>query len=141
MSEWLILSLIYVVFGWFKTKSKHKNKIKSNSLISDLSKSFTDVFKDESDYSVPIKNPDNIQKTVYDDSSLDNEYIEEEIVSKTDDSEITGKNSDFKKMNADNQKKIKRDLNTLIRDKTELKNFMIFKEVLDKPRALKKNIR
>ena len=141
MSEGVILSLIYLAYSWFNKKSKKKVKYQNKSFIDDFLKSLTSVFKDRPDYINTAENPNNIGPALFNEALLKNENIVQVTNSKIDDSEIIKEDSAFKKINLHKKKKIKRDLKTLIKNKVELRNLIILKEVLDKPRALKKNIR
>ena len=141
MNEGLILSLIYLAYSWFNKKSKKEVKYQNKSFIDDFSKNFTSGFKDRPDYINTAESPNNIGPVSFNDSLLNDKNIVQVTNSKTDDSEIIKEDSAIKKINLHKKKKIKRDLKTLIKNKIELRNFIILKEVLDKPRALKKNIR
>jgi len=154
MGNWLFLMLLYVFFGWMKKKQRDKAREKIESQESWDTGDFVEfgegildrILGEDGDKKDEIISDQNINE--YEESDLDVEIIEE-------DKEITKippaiiveektKNLE-KEVSARYDYRVKRKninvLNTLIDIKNPGKTGIIFREILDKPRSLRKKIR
>ena len=154
MGNWLFLMLLYVFFGWMKKKQRDKAREKIESQESWDTGDFVEfgegildnILGKDADKKDEIISEQNINE--YEESDLDVEIIEEDkenaeippaiiVEEKTENLE--------KEVSARYYYRIKRKninvLNTLIDINNPAKTAIIFREILDQPRSLRKKIK
>ena len=152
MGNWLFLMLLYVFFGWMKKKQRDKAREKIESQESWDTGDFVEfgggildsiLGEDEQDKIISEQNVNEYKK-----SDLDIEIIEEnkEHDQIRHDIIIEEKKENIeKKVSTRYDHRIKRKninvLNTLIDINNPAKTAIIFKEIFDKPRSLRRKIR
>ena len=154
MGNWLFLMLLYVFFGWMKKRQRDKAREKIESQESWDTGDFVEfgegildnILGKDADKKDEIISEQNVNE--YEESDLDVEIIEENkenaeippaiiVEKKTENLE--------KEVSARDYYRIKRKninvLNTLIDINNPAKTAIIFREILDKPRSLRRKIR
>ncbi len=154
MGNWLFLMLLYVFFGWMKKKQRDKAREKIESQESWDTGDFVEfgegildrILGEDEDKKDEIISEQNINE--YEESDLDVEIIEEdkEIAKIPPAIIVEEKTKNLEKeVSARYDYRVKRKninvLNTLIDINNPVKTGIIFREILDKPRSLRKKIR
>ena len=154
MGNWLFLMLLYVFFGWMKKRQRDKAREKIESQESWDTGDFVEfgderldkILGEDGDKKDEIISEQNVNE--YEESDLDVEIIEEH----KENAEIPPaiiveekRENLVKEVSARYDYKIKRKninvLNTLNDIKNPAKTAIIFREILDKPRSLRRKIR
>jgi len=154
MGNWLFLMLLYVFFGWMKKKQRDKAREKIESQESWDTGDFVEfgegildnILGKDADKKDEIISEQNINE--YEESDLDVEVIEEDKkIAKIPPAIIVEKKTENleKEVSARYDYRVKRKninvLNTLIDINNPAKTAIIFREILDQPRSLRKKIK
>ena len=154
MGNWLFLMLLYVFFGWMKKRQRDKAREKIESQESWDTGDFVEfgegildnILVKDADKKDEIISEQNVDE--YEESDLDIEIIEEDIENaKIPPAIIVEKKTEnlVKEVSARYDYRIKRKninvLNTLNDINNPAKTAIIFREILDKPRSLRRKIR
>jgi len=154
MGNWLFLMLLYVFFGWMKKRQRDKAREKIESQESWDTGDFVEfgegildnILGKDADKKDEIISEQNVNE--YEESDLDVEIIEEnkENAEIPPSIIVEKKTENLKKeVSARYDYRIKRKninvLNTLIDINNPAKTAIIFREILDKPRSLRRKIR
>tara|TARA_B100000929_G_scaffold116464_1_gene92359 strand:+ start:145 stop:609 length:465 start_codon:yes stop_codon:yes gene_type:complete len=154
MGNWLFLMLLYVFFGWMKKKQRDKAREKIESQESWDTGDFVEfgegildnILGKDADKKDEIISEQNINE--YEESDLDVEVIEEDKkIAKIPQAIIVEKKTENleKEVSARYDYRVKRKninvLNTLIDINNPAKTAIIFREILDQPRSLRKKIK
>ena len=150
MGNWLFLMLLYAFFGWMKKKQKDKfiknedNSIEKSSSILDFGEGILNALI--GDEKVPIQNQENIENVfeLEDDDLASNIKLDEEVLVVTNDAEIFDEEQQTKSNIFPSRSKAKElpknkgnILAGLIDLNDPVKTGVIFKEIFDKPKALR----
>ena len=151
MGNWLFLMLLYAFFGWMKKKQKDKfikknedNGSEKSSSIVDFGEGFLNALI--GDEKVPIQNQKNIENVFeMEDADLDSDIkLDEEVLVVTNDAEIfdeklqTKSNIFSPRSRAKELPKNKGNILVGLIDLNDpVKTGVIFKEIFDKPKALR----
>ena len=154
MGNWLFLMLLYAFFGWMKKKQRDKAREKIESQESwdtrdvvEFGEGILDnILGKDADKKDEISSEQNINE--YEESDLDVEVIEEDKkIAKIPQAIIVEKKTENleKEVSARYDYRVKRKninvLNTLIDINNPAKTAIIFREILDQPRSLRKKIK
>ena len=154
MGNWLFLMLLYVFFGWMKKKQRDKAREKIESQESWDTGDFVEfgegildnILGKDADKKDEIISEQNNNE--YEESDLDVEVIEEDKkIAKIPQAIIVEKKTENleKEVSARYDYRVKRKninvLNTLIDINNPAKTAVIFREILDQPRSLRKKIK
>lgn len=151
MGNWLFLMLLYAFFGWMKKKQKDKfikknedNGSEKSSSIADFGEGFLNALI--GDEKVPIQNQENIENVfeLEDDDLASDIKLDEEVLVAENDAEIFDEKLQTKSNNSSSRPKTKElpknkgnILAGLIDLNDPVKTGVIFKEIFDKPKALR----
>ena len=151
MGNWLFLMILYAFFGWMKKKQKDKFIKKSEDNSSEKSSSIVEFGEGIlnaliGDEKVPVQNQENIENVfeLEDDDLASNIKLDEEVLVVTNDAEIFDEKLQTKS-NIFSPRSIKKELPQnkgnilagLIDLNDPVKTGVIFKEIFDKPKALR----
>ena len=154
MGNWLFLMILYVFFGWMKKRQRDKAREKIESQEGWNTGDFVEfgeeildrILGEDGDKKDEIISEQNVDE--YEESDLDIEIIEEDKENaKIPPAIIVEKKTEnlVKEVSARYDYRIKRKninvLNTLNDIKNPAKTAIIFREILDKPRSLRRKIR
>ena len=154
MGNWLFLMLLYVFFGWMKKRQRDKAREKIESQEGWNTGDFVEfgeeildrILGEDGDKKDEIISEQNVDE--YEESDLDIEIIEEDKENaKIPPAIIVEKKTEnlVKEVSAKYDYRIKRKninvLNTLNDINNPAKTAIIFREILDKPRSLRRKIR
>ena len=151
MGNWLFLMLLYAFFGWMKKKQKDKFIKKSEDNSSEKSSSIVDFGEGIlnaliGDEKVPIQNQENIENVfeLEDDDLASDIKLDEEVLVAENDAEIFDEKLQTKSNISSSRPKTKElpknkgnILAGLIDLNDPVKTGVIFKEIFDKPKALR----
>lgn len=151
MGNWLFLMLLYAFFGWMKKKQKDKFIKKNEDNNSEKSSSIVDFGEGIlnaliGDEKVPIQNQENIENVFEseDDDLASDIKLDEEVLVVTNDAEIfdeklqTKSNIFSPRSKAKALPKNKENILAGLIDLNDpVKTGVIFKEIFDKPKALR----
>ena len=151
MGNWLFLMLLYAFFGWMKKKQKDKfikknedNGREKSSSIADFGEGFLNALI--GDEKVPIQNQENIENVfeLEDDDLASDIKLDEEVLVAENDAEIFDEKLQTKSNISSSRPKTKElpknkgnILAGLIDLNDPVKTGVIFKEIFDKPKALR----
>ena len=151
MGNWLFLMLLYAFFGWMKKKQKDKfikknedNGSEKSSSIADFGEGFLNALI--GDEKVPIQNQENIENVfeLEDDDLASDIKLDEEVLVAEDDAKIFDEKLQTKSNISSSRTKTKElpknkgnILAGLIDLNDPVKTGVIFKEIFDKPKALR----
>ena len=151
MGNWLFLMLLYAFFGWMKKKQKDKfikknedNGSEKSSSIADFGEGFLNALI--GDEKVPIQNQENIENVfeLEDDDLASDIKLDEEVLVAKNDAEIFDEKLQTKSNISSSRPKTKElpknkgnILAGLIDLNDPVKTGVIFKEIFDKPKALR----
>ncbi|MDB2350766.1 hypothetical protein N9W06_00565 [Candidatus Marinimicrobia bacterium] len=152
MSNWLFLMLLYAFFGWFKKKQRDKSVEKSEGNDSQKSNSIVDfgegilnaLIGDEKQAPEYSSISNQIKPEEYDQSSEDYFDNEEQLKEEQEDAKISTEQLQTKKNIWSSTIRVKKSrrhngniLAGLIDLNDPVKTGVIFKEIFDKPKALR----
>ena len=151
MGNWLFLMLLYAFFGWMKKKQKDKfikknedNGSEKSSSIADFGEGFLNALI--GDEKVPIQNQENIENVfeLEDDDLASDIKLDEEVLVAEDDAKIfdeklqTKSNISYSRTKTKELPKNKGNILAGLIDLNDpVKTGVIFKEIFDKPKALR----
>ena len=151
MGNWLFLMLLYAFFGWMKKKQKDRfikknedNGSEKSSSIADFGEGFLNALI--GDEKVPIQNQENTENVFeLEDDDLDSDIkLDEEVLVAENDAEIFDEKLQTKSNISSSRPKTKElpknkgnILAGLIDLNDPVKTGVIFKEIFDKPKALR----
>ena len=153
MGNWLFLMLLYAFFGWMKKKQKDKFIKKNEDNSSEKSRSIIDFGEGIlnaliGDEKVPIQNQENLEDRLeYEDNDLASDIkLDEEVLIAEDDPEIFDQKPQIKSNIFSSKSIVKKFpknngniLAGLIDLNDPVKTGVIFKEIFDKPKALRRD--
>jgi len=153
MGNWLFLMLLYAFFGWMKKKQKDKFIKKNEDNSSEKSRSIIDFGEGIlnaliGDEKVPIQNQENLEDRLeYEDNDLASDIkLDEEVLIAEDDPEIFDQKPQIKSNIFSSKSIVKKFpknngniLAGLIDLNDPVKTGVIFKEIFDKPKALRRH--
>ena len=151
MGNWLFLMLLYAFFGWMKKKQKDKFIKKNEDNISEKSSSIVDFGEGIlnaliGDEKVPIQNQENIENVfeLEDDDIASDIKLDEEVLVVTNDAEIFDEKLQPKSnifSPRSRAKELPKNRGNILAGLIDLndpvKTGVIFKEIFDKPKALR----
>ena len=153
MGNWLFLMLLYAFFGWMKKKQKDKFIKKNEDNSSEKSRSIIDFGEGIlnaliGDEKVPIQNQENLENRfeyegndLASDIKLDEEALIAEDAAEIFDEKLKTKSSDF--FSKSRVKKFPKNNGNILAGLIDLndpvKTGVIFKEIFDKPKALRRD--
>ena len=147
MSNWLVLMLLYAFFGWFKKKQRDKSveKIegndsqKSNSILDFGEGILNALIGDDKPVPEYSSISNQIKSEEYDHSSED--YFDNEEKLKEEDAKISTEHPQTKKNIWSSTARVKKSRRNILAGLIDLndpvKTGVIFKEIFDKPKALR----
>ena len=151
MGNWLFLMLLYAFFGWMKKKQKDKFIKKNEDNSSEKSSSILDFGEGIlnaliGDEKVPIQNQENLEDgfEFEDNDHASDLKLDEEVLVVTNDSEISDEKLQTKSniySRRSGAKELPKNKGNILAGLIDLndpvKTGVIFKEIFDKPRALR----
>ena len=151
MGNWLFLMLLYAFFGWMKKKQKDKfikknedNGREKSSSIVDFGEGFLNALI--GDEKVPIQNQENIENVfeLEDDDLASDIKLDEEVLEAENDAEIFDEKLQTKSNTSSSRpqtKELPKNKGNILAGLIDLndpvKTGVIFKEIFDKPKALR----
>ena len=153
MGNWLFLMLLYAFFGWMKKKQKEKFIKKNEDNSSEKSRSIVDFGEGIlnaliGEEKVPIQNQENLEDRLeYEDNDLASDIkLDEEVLIAEDDPGIFDQKPQTKSNIFSSKSMVKKFpknngniLAGLIDLNDPVKTGVIFKEIFDKPKALRRD--